>query len=234
MKKIIIMGLALAFTLVGVAQNAVQQNAIEVTGKSVIEIVPDEIYLKIIIDEADTKEKISLEQFEEKMIKKLKSLAINIDEQLMVDGMESDFYKAILKKQKTETSKSYQLIVNSSAQMADVYIALEKVGISNISVYKVDHSKLDEYKLEANVQATKNAKNRAQAIAAAIDQEIGSATYIRENEIYMPQVKQNRMYSRMEDASYKSSAVNTQPDLQFEKLIINGSVFVRFDLLPKQ
>ncbi|MDA3891149.1 MAG: hypothetical protein PF517_05735 [Salinivirgaceae bacterium] len=56
--------LALILTLFTQAQtgtkNFIDQNYIEVTGKAELNVVPDEIFLKILISEKDTKNKISV------------------------------------------------------------------------------------------------------------------------------------------------------------------------------
>ena len=46
------------------AKNFIDQPYIEVTGKAELEVVPDEIYLTIVIDEKDNKAKQSLEELE--------------------------------------------------------------------------------------------------------------------------------------------------------------------------
>jgi uncharacterized protein YggE len=74
---------------VGFAQsstkNFIDENYIEVTGTARIEIIPDEIYLKIIINEEDNKAKQTLEEIEESMIRKLQQLEINLDSALKSD-----------------------------------------------------------------------------------------------------------------------------------------------------
>ena len=48
-------------------KNFIDQNYIEVKGVAELEVVPNEIYLNIVLDEKDTKNKESIEQLEQKM-----------------------------------------------------------------------------------------------------------------------------------------------------------------------
>ena len=81
MKKLIIVICLFSYTSI-IAQsgvkNFIDQNYIEITGIVETEITPDEIYLSIIINEKDKKGKISVEQQETAMIKKLKQLGIDL------------------------------------------------------------------------------------------------------------------------------------------------------------
>lgn len=72
MKKLLVTILAVAFTLPVFAQES--ENYIQVTGVSEIEIVPNQIYLTIVLDESDSKGRQAIENQRREMVNALKRL----------------------------------------------------------------------------------------------------------------------------------------------------------------
>ena len=70
-----------------------------------------------------------------------------------------------------------------------VFQELESLGISNINIERIDHSELDKFREEVKVAAIKAAKQKAEALAGAIDQSIGKAIYILEQDYQLYQVR---------------------------------------------
>lgn len=228
MKKLFVFSfLVLVLAVNALAQkNFIDQNFIEVTGKAEMEVVPNEIYLKIIIDEKDNNGKESLESLEKKMIKKLVTIGVNIDSQLVVSDFSSNFKFYLLKKDDIFTSKEYQLLVYDGKTVADVFMVLEQLGISNIEINRVDHSNIEELRREVKIKAIKAGKEKAKDLATAIGQNIGRALYINEVENYKARsYNSNVMYIRGE-----SSIESESPSLEFEKIQLESSVIVYFEL----
>lgn len=95
MKTQIFLILFLLLVISGYSQqfgkNFIDENYIEVTGKAEMKIMPDEIYLKIIISEKDNKGKQTLEELEKLMIDKLRILNVDIEKNLKVHDISSNF-----------------------------------------------------------------------------------------------------------------------------------------------
>ncbi len=89
----------LAFSQTG-EKNFIDQNYIEVTGTAEMEIVPDQIYLNIILNESDIKGKITLENLEKSMIKKLDTLGIDLNKDLAIIDLASNFKYYFIKENK--------------------------------------------------------------------------------------------------------------------------------------
>ena len=89
-------------------KNFIDQNYIEVSGTAEMEIVPDQIYLKIVISEKD-KGKKTVEQQEKAMIAILQKLGIDVRKDLLMKDMSSNFKSYFLKKTVVQTEKEYQL-----------------------------------------------------------------------------------------------------------------------------
>ncbi len=208
-------------------KNFIDQNYIEVTGKGEMEITPDEIYIQIVINESDNKGKESLEMLEKKMLAKLQTIGIDLKKDFSVKDINSNFKNYLLKKTDIFTSKEYQLIVHTAPVAGRVYRELEALGISNLSISNVDHSEIEKFRKEVKIKAIKDAQDKATSLATAIGQTAGRALYIRENESFYPMMaKTNMMMVRGAalDESY------SEPDIEFEKIKIEYSVQVNFEL----
>lgn len=147
---------------------------IQVNGRSEKEITPDEFYLSILINEQDSKGKITVETQQQQMITALKRLGINVEKQLKMADLSSAFFK----KNSTVSSASYQLLLHSAAEVSTVYAALDGLGISNIAIQKVSHTMIEQYKEQVRVDAVRNAQTSAQTLAQALGQKIGKCFYI--------------------------------------------------------
>lgn len=233
MKKLIF--LLLFLPCIAIAQtgqkNFIDQNYIEVTGKSEMEIVPDLIYLKIFINEKDNKNKLSLSEREENMISKLKEIGIDNSKDLSIKDMSSNFKYYLLTKNDILLSKEYQLLVRDGKTASKVFSELEKIGISNVSIDRLDNSNIENYRKEVKVDAIKAAKIKAQSLATALNQTIGRAIFVQE-------IEQN---SKNGGQGYSNSIMikgvasgiygsNAQPDIDFEKIKIDYSILCRFEL----
>lgn len=237
MKQIIAMALVVlslaSFSQTG-EKNFIDQNYIEVSGKAEMEIIPNEIYLKIVISEKDLKNKQELADVERIMIEKLSEIGIDVSRQLVIRDMASSFQKYWLKSTEINSVKEYQLKVENAKTAGQVIRELEAVGLSTISIDKIDHSEIEKYRAEVKVKAIKAAKDKAISLTKAIDQSIGKAIYIQEidNQLYNTFQGQVPGLSNIVVAGYGSSGKYKmeEPDIEFEKIKLNSTVMTRFEL----
>jgi len=229
MKKIIFISLLMLstslFAQVG-EKNFIDQNYIEVTGKAEMEITPDLIYIKVLLSEKDTKNKVTVPELEKLMIQKLKDIGIDTKKDLLVKDMSSNFKNYLLSKKEIILSKEYQVIINDGKTASQLFVEMEKIGISNVSIEKLDHSKMEQFRREVKINAIKSAKDKAEALTAAIGQTVGRAIYIQEMDNFYgyPQISNARMTFNSDGGS------DNQPNIDFEKLHINYSILCRFEL----
>ena len=166
---------------------------IQVNGRSQMEVTPDEFYLSIVINERESKGKITVETQQRQMIDALKKLGVDVEKQLKVANMSSDFYK----KASSLTTAKYQLLLHSAAEVGDVTAALGDLGISNVGIVRVTRSDIDSLKEQVRLDAIHNAKSSAEALAGAIGQKIGKCFYIYDsNYDVAPQYYDNMMMVR--------------------------------------
>lgn len=231
--KYFVLLVSLSFTAMIFAQtgqkNFIDQNYIEVSGKAEMEIIPDEIYLKIIINEEDNKGKVSVEEKEQLMFDKLNEIGVDVEADLAVKDFASNFKDYWLKKSEIKTRKEYQLIVHNSLMLSKVFMTMEKLDISNISIERVDHSEMERFRKEVKIKAIKAAKLKAEYLAVAVDQKAGRALYIQEiGSDYPPITHMNSNIVVRGYASMEQSKI--MPEIEFEKIKIESMIQVYFVL----
>lgn len=206
----------------------IDQPYLETTARADTLVVPDKIFLSILINENDTKGKVSVEELENKMAARLKSLGINLDEQLTLSDLGSNFKKYFLKNQKIEKNKSYTLLVYSAKSAGEIIVNLEEIGISNVALVKTEYSEMDQIRLELKSKAIIRARTQAIHLVSPLGQKIGPAIYISD--------KLHRRYetSTLDEVVVRGYAstkaeYNTL-DIDFKKILVESEVFVRFKL----
>ncbi len=229
MKNLLFLFALIPFTLSAQQgnKNFIDQNYIEVTGKAEMEIAPDMIYLRIVIDEKDEKNRVSIDQKEKQMISALKKIGVDVEEDLLIKDMSSQFRRYLLSKDDISLSKEYQLLVHDGKMAGEVFLKLEEIEISNIKIQKLDHSKIEDFRRQVKVDAIKAAKSKAQDLAGAVDQEIGKALFIQELNNISRYGEMNKMANSV--SFYANSKVN-DTILDFEKIILEYSILCRFEL----
>ncbi|MCD4773906.1 MAG: SIMPL domain-containing protein [Bacteroidales bacterium] len=215
------------------AKNFIDQNFIEVTGKAEMEIVPNEIYLKIIVNEKDFKGKQDLDEIEKLMTEKLTEIGIDISKKLAIKDMVSNLRNYWLKSSTINSIKKYQLTVDNAKTAGQVFQGLESLGISNISIERIEHSEIQKFKTEVKILAIKAAKEKAISLTNAIDQNIGKAIYIQElnNQIYRVLQGQAAGLSNIVVRGYSDKLrMEKEPEIEFEKIKLEYSILVRFEI----
>lgn len=208
-------------------KNFIDQNYIEVTGKAILEVVPDEIFIRIVLDERDNKGKLSVEELEKSLMSVLKKMEIDPKDALSMRDATSNYKQRKVKRPDILTKKEYILRVNDAMLVSDLFAALEEAGISNVAVERTEHSEMEKFRREVKINAIKAAKEKAEALTSAIGQGIGRAIYIYEypdREIYPALPMANTVKGIAADESL------ALPGVDFEKIRLNYSVMVRFEL----
>lgn len=221
---IVVAALLMASPLFAQQKTFLDQPYIEVTGRAEMEVAPDEIYVRITINEQDSKGKTTVLQQEKDMVRRLKDLGIDVNKKLVVQ----DMMNAQLKKD-VATSKSYMLEVNSATQLAHVFQALQTIGISDAAVERTDVSNMDELRQQVRGASAKAARQNAEILAAALGQKVGKAIFVQDNSYYSRPYS-NVVLTRTMKVADAGVAATAAPTLEFQKITIDHSVLVRFML----
>lgn len=216
-------------------KNFIDQPYVDVTGSADTLITPDEIFIKILISEKDSRDKNSVEDQENKMVEVLKALGIDTEKDLTTNDMLSNFKNKLLKGRDIVKSKTYILKVNNATTASNVFISLEDIGISNTSIDRVNHTELEKIKNIVRVTAVENARERAIEMAKPLGQNIGNAIYIGDAIDYYDQSMRPTQLSEVVVTGYgglnRSKVEPTKID--FDKLIVRANVNVKFVLKGK-
>ncbi len=228
MKKLIAMAVVALMALPAAAQmQEAYPSYIQVTGRAEKELTPDEFYRQIVINERDSKGKISVESQQRDMVAVLRKLGVDVEKQLKMANLSSEFFK----KNTSVAMAKYQLQLGSSGEVAKVWQALDDLGISNISILKVTHSQLDKYKQEVRLEAMRNARESAQEMAGAIGQTIGKCFYIYDsNSNVLPVMYDNAVLMRSAKAVADAESVAEEDPLEFKTIKLEYGVQAKFVL----
>ncbi len=228
---------ALLFTMVSFSQNGqknfIDQPYIEVTGQIETEVIPNEIYLNIELDENDKKGKLSIEEQENQMLAILKSLNIDIDKNFSILNFNGYYKRKFLGDDKVTKKKYYELIVNNGETLGKVYQALDKIDVSNMHIAKTSHSDIEKIRRDAKIKALKVAKEKASDYATAINQTIGKALFIQEqttNNFNSLNGNANSIIIRGHNSYGTKFKQEKIQDLNIKSITITASVMAKFSL----
>jgi uncharacterized protein len=235
MRKSIITILLVLTVLIGQSQttkNFIDQPYIEVNGNADTAITPDEIYIKIVISERDTRDKTSLEELETKMVDALKSLGINTEKDLTTSDIASNFKYYFLRGQDILKTKQYVLKVSDAVTVTKVISQLEDLNISNTSIDRVDYSDMENLRNFIRTKAVENAKTRASALTKALNQTVGPAIYISDIAVGNFNMQQGTQLNEVVVVGYgiRGKTSSEPPKIEFEKIKIISTVNVKFIL----
>ncbi len=229
----ILSGLLLSIVNIVFSQtkNFIDQPYIEVNGYADTLITPNQIFIKIIISEKDSKDKISLEELENKMIATLKNVGIKTEQDLTTSDMLSNYKFYFLKQKDVLKTKEYILKVTDAQIASKVFILLEDLGISNTSIEKVDHTDLKRIENICRIRAIEDAKSKAIAMTKPLMQTVGNAILIIDTD----QNLENQLQGRLSGISIRGYGLAEKqkfeaPKIEFEKIKAKSNLNVKFIL----
>lgn len=206
---------------------------IEVSGQADTLVLPNKIWINVLLMEKDTRGKKTIEDLEEEMIKKLQEVGIDIQKNLTVRDMSSNYKYYLLKQNDIFKSKSYTVIVSDAVAASKVFIGLENIGISNVRIEKVENDQQKKIKLSINAKAILNAKQTAESLTKPLNQKIGNAIQISNFDHISNQFTGNLeeiVITGYAKKRYGAESKNEEPGIEFEKIKISSNVQARFSL----
>ena len=226
---------ALVFSLLSVlltnsqTKNFIDQPYIEVNGSADTLVTPNEIYIRILLSEKDTRDRASIEELEQKMVTALKGMDLDTEKDLTTSDMTSNFKSYLLKSKDVIKSKMYTLKVKDAITASKVFIKLEESGISNTSIERIDHSDLNNLKNRMRTKAILDAKERAIALTKPLDQTIGSAINIVDTD-NNSQLLQGRVPGIQVRGMtlVQSNGYIDLPKIEFEKIKVTAGINAKF------
>lgn len=239
MKYTFITALLMLFMLSTKAQTVPNPypKTINVTGSAEVEVLPDEIYVQVELKEYEKKGggKVPIEKIRQQFLAHAKSIGLP-DSLISIAAYDS--YNAnpwLRKKKKKEelyATISYQLKLKSSAQLDALVDGLDDEATANFFIQRTSHSRLAEYRKQLKIEAVKAAKDKAQYLAQAIDEQVSVAVTIQEPvEYFIPYYNQRVSNVMMrQGAEMAQDAAAPAANADFTKLKIKYDVTVTFAL----
>lgn len=219
----------MVFALVATAQVPTKEtpNYIVVNGKAIQKVVPDEIYISIILIEGDGRNELTIVQQEEKLKKGLTDAGIDLSNLKVVDAY-GNMQNRILGKDKFKEKKEYMLMVGTALEVSKVFEVADKQGVDDVRINHVDHSKITEYRKQVRIEAIKAAKEKAEYTLDAIGQKCGTPLSIREVS-NTPRYEYNApMFNNfIQPRGYSSGSTTV---LQFDEIVITCEFEVYFQI----
>ena len=232
MKKLTILAVMLSSVLLANSQtkNFIDQPYIEVSGSADTLVTPNEIYIRILLSEKDSRDRVSIEELEQNMVDALKGLGLDIEKDLTTADMTSNFKFYLLKSKDVIKTKLYTLKVTDAVTTSQVFIKLEEIGISNTSVERVDHSDLDNLKNKMRTRAIVDAKERAIALTRPSNQTVASAIHIVDADNVSQQLQGRVAGIQIRGYSSFSKCDKELPKIEFEKIRVTANINAKFIL----
>ena len=197
---------------------------VSVNGSSQLKVLPDEIYLKIKLDESDTKGKVTLEEQRRSMFAALKKAGVDAEKQLSVVDMNSSYYR----RKGSLAVTQYELKVATAEAVGKVFEALEKAGIPNVNVTRTAYSKMEELRSEARKAAMVNAQQRARELAEAVGQSVGACYEINDYTTTTQPVVYRSKVMLANSASLDGATEEAEPNVEFEQIVVSYNVSAKF------
>lgn len=228
----------IAFLLVSVTTWAQVQETfkgehfIEVTGTAETEFAPNEITFLIVLREfEENKNKVQLEKLDQDFLKALQSAGIDKKRLTLADA--GSRLSRVTKRDKDAfREKTYQLILNSAAEVEKFVEKLEPVQVGNLILTRVHHTDYEKLKLDTKIKALQAAKSKADALLKGIGSEAGKPLMVREwdhGPVQPYDVNANvRMMKnmQMEDAAMDAPESTTE----FRKIKLMAQVTAQFEI----
>ena len=229
MKNQLLLAFCIATTCVGFSQtkNFIDQPYLETTAKVDSLVKPDRIYLSILIQEKEDRNKSSVESQEKLLAEVLENLNIDLKKQLKIEDLASNYKKYFLKKKSVLKSKAYELVVYDGLTASKVLVHLEAQSISNVRLTKTKYSKTEALKMTLRSKAILKAKAQATALVSPLNQQIEKAIFISDkyyNNSYNPRNGQMRV------AYATDKSLEAPIDIEFSDIKIESEVMVRFSI----
>lgn len=209
---------------------------ITVNGSADMEIVPDEIYVQVYLKEYEKKGsgKVSINKIRQDFLTAVRSLGLP-DTAVSVSAYDANnnnpWWHKKNKKEELFASITYQVKLRSAAQVDQLVDKLDDNATQNFYISRTTHSKLDEFRRNLKIQAVKAAKEKAQYLAGAVNENIGVAITINEPGEYYQPYYGNMAANRMMKAEVaQASSAADQPQADFKKMKLRYDVTVVFEL----
>ncbi|MFC0775165.1 SIMPL domain-containing protein [Terrimonas alba] len=236
MKKIISLFAIILSSLTVPAQQILQPEEkpnIEVTGSAEMEIVPDEIYINIVLREKNkNNDKFKIEAQEDALLQKLKENGFDINN-LSLSGADGNLQYRVFRKNRVLTEKRLLMKVHNAGEVNKLFQLLDELEIEDAGISKTSHSQIEKFRKEIKIEAMKNAKDKADYLLLSIGEQTGKPLVIRE-QVYTVyptnQYSNTALHEVVVTDLGRSEAKGLENEIAFTKIKIRYEIFAKFGI----
>lgn len=198
------------------------------------QVSPDKITLSITLSESNTRGKVSVEELEKRMEEVLLENNIDLQKQLTLTDLSSNFKEYFLKKTDVQKTKNFQLEINDAVKAGKILRGLENQDISNVQLLKTEYSKLEDLKIELKGKAIEKAKRQAEEMVKSLNQNLGSVIFISDLETNITGLFNGRVSGinirGLNSIGYVAPKPESDLDIEFDKIRVDATVIVYFKI----
>lgn len=224
MKKIILTCLAVMLLNPIMAQTTELTNVITTRGYAEREVTPNRIEVAVMLTEAASKGRMTLEELEQLFMKSLHYAKINAKTNVKIVSQSSEAHR------KTDAFqyKSFVITVTSAEELNALFAGFDKYYVQDARVTKVWNTHYKKITNELLALAVQDAKERATIAALAINQNVGRAVIIDEGYNSRNVMNSNvriRGAAGIDDSNSAIPLVNAM-----KNITVSQSITVKFEL----
>jgi uncharacterized protein len=233
MRKLAILIVLFLSCAVWAQEKTGQLRGVTTTGTAEISVVPDEVLLQVGVEHQSPRArtaKAAADATSRKILTALKDLGIDSkDVQTAYLSLQPQFdYKKGMQISYFSAEQSLTVKLHDASKIDDVLDVLIKAGGNRVDGIEYQSSELRKYRDQAREEAVKAAREKAEALAKALGQQIGKAYSIEEEK---PQYFQFGAVSNVEMYDDKTRAKPAGPSTSAGQMKVSTSVTVTFDLI---
>jgi uncharacterized protein YggE len=209
---------------------------ITVNGSAEFEIVPDQIYVQVTLQEYDKKGagKISLETIKTSFLTTCEAAGI-ADSNVSVasyEGYDRWYWRKRKKAPVMNATISYEILFKNTAEMDALVDKLDDEATQSFAIVRTSHSNITDFKKQLKIQAIKAAKEKAIYLADAVGEKVGDAINIVEpgegtDIVYNPAISNMLMRDQLEGFQGKAK---TSGNIAYKKIKLRYEVTAVFVL----
>lgn len=226
MRRLLLCAVALVVAF-GASAHEPEQREVVVNGYAERMVTPNKFVVAITITEQDSKGRISLDSQERKMQEALRDAGFSLDERLRLTNNYSSYFR-----RGALATRNYELTLYGAEELSLAFELLEPLNLRSVTLKSATCTNIDEIRQQLRGEAIRDAKRNAEVLAEAIDQSIGSCTYIHDYNSNGDVVF--RMNSAMKVRGYASDALTEESSvaepLEFADTKISHQVQAKFVL----
>jgi uncharacterized protein YggE len=205
---------------------------IEVTGSAEMEVVPDEVYVSITLQEYYDKQKIKvdIDRIQKDFLDRCMKAGISKDriQILSMSGFDQNsWYWRKRKKEQPDllASTTYTIKFNSPAEIDKLVNTVDDNSTTQMHISKTSHSRIEEFRKDVKIKALQAAKAKAQYLCESIGEKLGNTLYVQEIESgYQP------MYKGMASNMAMDVAQSANEGIDFQKILIRYEMRAQFGI----